>query len=234
MLKKMNDSLGDRMKLYENAYRQTLLPRMPIIIRIDGRAFHTWTKGLERPFCDIFHNIMCKTAFELIQQISGAELAYTQSDEISILVHYYKRFNSESWFANNIQKIVSVSASIATAIFNEHITHRSLATFDSRCFLLPENEVCNYFIWRQRDCVRNSILSYANHLCGHKECQNKNISELQELCFQKGFNWNDVVPHFKRGSAIYKEDSLIKINKEIPTFSQDRDFIEKHLWVIDK
>jgi len=114
-----------------------------------------------------------------------------------------------------------------------------LAYFDSRVFAIPEDEVCNYFIWRQQDCVRNSIQSLARSLYGHKECNNKNQSQLQEICFQKGHNWNDLETKNKRGFCVKRsipkeEDSIdgrtISMDFEIPTFTQKRQYIEEHLY----
>src|SRR5678816_495992 len=149
----MIDSLGDRMKkFYEGVFSTSLPMRMPVIIRVDGKAFHKYTKNLTKPFDPLFELLMDKVGIKLCEEISGAQIAYIQSDEISILVHTYKRLNSEAWFANKIQKMASVSAGIASAqltklstyIFDEIRT----AVFDSRVFVLPEAEVNNYFIWR--------------------------------------------------------------------------------------
>lgn len=231
----MTKSLGDRMKGYENAYRHYLPMRMPVMLRIDGKAFHTYTKGLERPWDYELEECMNKTAQALCENIQGAQLAYIQSDEISILLHNYKKLTSEAWFDNNLQKMVSVSASIATATFNQAasclLPSKGLAMFDSRVWVLPEVEVCNYMIWRQQDATRNSVSMLAQSLYSHKELQNKKFNELQEMCFQKGHNWNDVPTDRKRGRCVVRcqiEDNWY-IDKEIPIFSQEREYIERHL-----
>lgn len=236
-------SLGDRMKKYEDTFRHYLPPRMPIIIRLDGKAFHGVTSKCEKPFDEKFIGIMNNTAMYLMENIQGAELAYIQSDEISILVHYYKKFNSASWFDNNIQKIVSVSAGMASAKFthawcNAYLfdskfkgSRDSIECFDSRCFILPENEVVNYFIWRQKDWERNSIQMLARSLYSHKELQNKKTEELQDMCFHKDKNWNDLPTHLKRGRCIEKD--VYAIDMDIPIFSENRNYIERHLKVED-
>lgn len=246
-------SIGDRMKLYEGAAKSHLPPRMPVILRVDGKAFHTYTKDCERPFDKSLMDAMDNVAIALCKNIQGAQIAYVQSDEISILIHGYKKFSSNPWFDNEVQKMVSVSASIAAAtmtvesanIFSNVMEHGDSeldcirpAFFDSRVFVLPETEVCNYFLWRQQDCSRNSIQMLARSLYSHKECNNKNGSELQEMTFQKGQNWNDLPTGCKRGRCISKIsyenfDKTIRskwaVDHDIPVFSESRDYINKHL-----
>jgi len=182
-----------------------------------------------------------------------------QSDEISILVHGYKKFTSQGWFDNKLQKIVSVSAAIASSTFTvnsekiwnftdegEYFPSIRPAYFDSRAFILPEEDVCNYFLWRQQDAVRNSVQMLARSLYSHKECYKKNNSELQEMTFSKGRNWNNEPTSFKRGRCIVRvavspdHDGAVetsirrkkwKVDNEIPTFSQDQDYINRFLCV---
>ena len=163
--------------------------------------------------------------------MQGAQLAYIQSDEISILIHNYKRLTSQSWFGNQLQKMASVSAGIASGVmtlesikvFGEY----RRAVFDSRVFILPEHDVCNYFLWRQQDWTRNSVQMLARSLYSHKECYKKNNAQLQEMCVQKGYNWNDLDPYLKRGICL--TGSSWVIDKNIPIFSQDRNYIERYL-----
>ena len=203
----MKDTLGDRMKkFYEDITRYFLPRRTYTIIRIDGKAFHSYTKGLNRPYDEKFVNDMDETACFLCKNIQGARFAFVQSDEISILLSDFDNNNTSAWFDGNIQKIVSVSASMATAKFNE-LRPGKLAMFDARTFTIPSTiEVENYFIWRQQDTVRNSIESVTRSLYSHKEMMNKNGNELQEMCFQKGVNWNDYPAKLKRGRLITKEE----------------------------
>lgn len=233
------DSLGDRMKRYEQACRTTLPLRIPMILRIDGRAFHTWTHGLERPFDRKLMTAMDATAIALCEDVQGAVFAYVQSDEISILVHNYKRLQSQAWFDNEVQKIVSVAASIAGAEMT--VQSWSLfpggkrATFDCRAFIVSEAEVCNYFIWRQQDASRNSVQMLARSLYSHAVCENKNNQELQEMCFQKGKNWNDLPVEQRRGRCVYKDNAAERaawiVDHEPPIFTQDRDYVERYLEV---
>ena len=252
----MKDSLGDRMKEnYENRTRYFLPRRTYTIIRIDGKAFHTYTKGLKRPFDEVLINDMDETACYLCKNIQGAKFAFVQSDEISILLTDFEQITTDAWFDGNIQKIVSVSASLATSKFNQlrwmsfvsqkynntteniswewfmEVSKLKLAEFDSRVFTIPSSiEVENYFIWRQQDTVRNSISSVAQSMFSHKELENKNCSEIQEMCFQKGVNWNDFPDKQKRGRLIikqeYDKDGAIRtrwISVDPPIFTQERE-----------
>ena len=186
------DSLGDRMKRFECAARTTLPPRMPVILRVDGRAFHTYTRGCQRPFDEPLMRAVDAVAMALCEDIQGAQIAYVQSDEISLLVHGYKRFASAAWFDNQIQKIVSVAAAIAASV----MTERSVgvfgevrpAAFDARAFVLPEREVANYFVWRQQDATRNSVQMLARALASHGECLRKNQAALHDLIHERGRN----------------------------------------------
>lgn len=113
-----NDNLGDRMKTYENVTRTYLTRRTPVIIRIDGKAFHSFTRGFEKPFDNVLVEAMQQTMKYLCENIEGCVLGYTQSDEITLILCDYKNLTSQAWFNNNIQKICSVSASMATMAFN--------------------------------------------------------------------------------------------------------------------
>ena len=236
------DSIGDRMKeFYENRTRYFLPKRTYTLIRIDGKAFHTYTKGLNKPFDLKLINDMDETAKYLCKNIQGAKFAFVQSDEISILLTDFETITTEGWFNGNIQKMASVSSSLATAKFNE-LRPNKLALFDSRIWTIPQNiEVENYFIWRQQDATRNSILSVAQSLYSHKEIMNKKCSELQEIIFQKGINWNTYDLKLKNGRLVFKEtykkqDSerteWISIGAE--TFTQNRDILSNLIPIYDK
>lgn len=112
-------SLGDRMKRYELPADTRLTRNIPAIIRIDGKAFHTWTKGMLHPWDPSLTLCMWQTAYMLCKNIEGIRFAYTQSDEITLLLVDYQTIRSQAWFDYRIQKIVAVSASIATGAFNQ-------------------------------------------------------------------------------------------------------------------
>lgn len=206
----MQDALGNRMKEnYENVTRNYLPKRTNAIIRLDGRAFHTLTRNCKKPFDDYLMTIMAHTAKMLCNEISGVKFAYTQSDEISLLLTDYDTLYTQQWFGGNIQKIASVSASIATAHFNDFWQkwkpQANLAMFDSRVFIIPEvNENVNYFIWRQKDWTRNSLSMLAQNHFSHSELQGKNSSDKHEMLHEIGVNWADLPLNYKNGTMCRK------------------------------
>lgn len=227
--------LGDRMKQYEAVSKSHLMAKTPAIIRIDGKAFHTWTRGLDRPFDQKFYAAMAQTASNLVDSIQGAVLGYGQSDEISILlVDASENNDREAWFKGSVQKIASVAASYATGYFNSFVDHlgmegRKTAFFDARVFTLPPHEVCNYFIWRQQDCIRNSIQSTGQTHLGHKKCQGLNnqsvVDALREL--DDPIDWYHDVPPVYRYGYSYTRGSEVNVN--IPVFKDCREFIDVHI-----
>lgn len=218
-----SDSLGDRMKGYEDVYNHKLIRRLPVIIRLDGRAFHTLTQNMMKPYDNRFNKCMLYTTMELVKEIQGAIFAYTQSDEISILLKDWTTHTTEAWFDNKLQKMVSVSASIATKSFislarvqfeDETYTESMSgvnsiknkvkdATFDSRVFNLPYAEVNNYFLWRQNDATRNSVNALGQSRYSHKELYGIGVKELKEkLLYEKGINWDELEQWQKMGHGV--------------------------------
>lgn len=260
------DSLGDRMKCnYENRSKTSLVRRIPVILRLDGKSFHTFTKGFDKPYDKILMNTMQETMKYLCENIQGCKLGYTQSDEITLLITDYDKLDTDAWFDYEVQKMCSISSSISTMIFNDifgikvneaynystseigcnklnltleefdrkfdnYFYKINKAMFDSRCFNIPKEEVCNCFIWRQQDATRNAIESLGQANFSHKELHKKSCNNIQDmLMLEKGINFNDELTEFKRGSCCYKKDMEWTIDKEIPIFTQDREFIEK--WI---
>ena len=256
--------LAKRMKAYENCYRIYLPRRSAVIVRLDMRAGHSFTKGFARPYDEVFMSAMQETTKQLCENISGCKFAYHQSDEISLVLTDYETINTEPWFGNNLQKIVSISAAMATFYFRQNFLEaivsidgcdetsnvhfkaygEKLCVFDSRIFLLPREEVVNYFYWRQLDCIRNSIQMAGQSNFSHRELQNKNCNDIQEMLFsQKNINWaKDYPPEFRNGSACYKKLTNVLtltgetvernkwfIDKNIPKFSAEPDFINRHI-----
>lgn len=264
-------TLGNRMKeYYENPYRFYLPRRSPMIIRLDMRAGHSFTKGFQRPFDDIFIESIQETAKYLCENIENVKCSYQQSDEISLLLTDYDNVGTQAWFNKNLQKMCSIAASMATlafnkafekkvdALFNEYETCGNMtqsyidilshavykgAMFDARVFSIPKEEVCNYFIWRQQDATRNSIQMVGQANFSHKELQNKSCDKIQDMLMtQKDINWNDFPTVQKRGSCCtktgkhtvvdmktgeQKERLVWEIDKNIPIFTQDRNYIER-------
>jgi tRNA(His) 5'-end guanylyltransferase len=221
----MKDELGTRMKeFYEDRFRYKLPRRAYTIMRVDGKCFSTYTRGLERPFDDGLIEDMNNTAAYLCKNIMGAKMGYVQSDEISILITDFDTQDTQAWFDYNVQKMTSIAASLATSEFNRlrlirkcmggdiegyvdaiDLSTFNMANFDARVFQIPSRiEVENYFIWRMQDCVRNSISSVAQSLYSHKELNGKSTNDMQEMIFQKGINWNDYDFRKKRGAVIGK------------------------------
>jgi tRNA(His) 5'-end guanylyltransferase len=217
----MSDDFGDRMKLYEQVEAgRKAMPLLPIIIRLDGKGFSKWTKGLERPYDTRLSDIMVEVTEFLVDQLD-ARIGFTESDEIS-LVLYSDDIKKEVFYNGKIQKLVSVSASMATAIFNlrsQGVFDKPVAFFDSRVWTVPNlAEAANAILWREQDATKNSISMAARCYYSHKELQNKNGAEMQEMLFQKGVNWNDYPSFFKRGTFVQRR-------KEKKKFSVDE--IEK-------
>lgn len=245
-------SIASRMKeAYEQRFRYKLTRRTPTIIRVDGKCFSQYTKGLERPFDQGLMTDMDEVAKYLCKNIQGCKFAYIQSDEISLMLTDWDTLTTDAWFDYNVQKMCSVSASMATSKFNEQRVKRvymetsdksleldgfnfpKLAEFDSRVFQVPYSEINNYFLWRQQDATRNSIASVAQSMYSHKELFGKNTDQMQEMIFQKGTNWNDYTPYFKRGRVVKKVEvisndttrSKWEVDTGIPVFSQSPDYL---------
>jgi tRNA(His) guanylyltransferase len=196
-------ALGDRMKSYEAATRLTLPRRTYTIIRTDGRAFHSLLRHAGRPFDSAFMEAMNATAAALCAEITGSVFAYTQSDEISVLLADFGSVHTEPWFGGGVQKMASVAASAATASFR---FGERPAMFDARVFTIPSaTEVANYFLWRQRDAVRNSVSMAAQAHFPHKRLHGLDGGEMQELLWrEKGVNWNDYPDGAKRGRTCQR------------------------------
>lgn len=219
-------SIGDRMKAYESVSAWTLPRRIPVIIRLDGRAFHTVTrKRFGKSWSMEFVEQMIETAKTVIADIQGCDFCYCQSDEISFLLTDYKTIRTDAWFGYDVRKMISISASLAASVFSR-LYDKSIC-FDSRCFSLPQDEVVNYFIWRQIDQFRNSVQMAGREYFSHKQLQNKSCNQIQEMLFQeKHINFNDYSVVRKRGFCIIDD----KIDYDVPIFTQNREYIEKHIY----
>lgn len=199
------DTLGNRMKTYERV-TQTVLPRRAYtLIRADGRAFHTYLRGAQKPYDFDFAADMDHITKTLCEEVSGTVFAYTQSDEISLLLTDFAAPGTQPWFGGEVQKIVSTVAAIATAALCGRRPGKP-ATFDARVFTVADPaEVANYFLWRQRDAVRNSISMAAQAHFSHKRLHGVNTGQMQELLWsEKGINWNDSPAGVKRGRVVVK------------------------------
>lgn len=229
-------SLGDRMKGYENITRNHLISRMPVILRLDGRAFHTFTKGFDKPYDTTFAKTMELTMKYLCENIQGCVFGYTQSDEITLVLVDYQGLSTSSWFDNNIQKMVSVAASMATLEFNRKFSELTLdyskmgATFDCRAFNVPKEEVTNCVLFRQNDAIRNSIQALGQAHFSHKELHGKNTEDIITMVKEKtGILWNKLPIEQQRGMCCIKnEEGHWVVDYNIPIFKgEGREYIEK-------
>lgn len=204
------DSLGDRMKGYEEPWRFTLPRRQPVIVRIDGRAFHTYLRGADKPFDAMFSQQMGSVCATLCMQLSGAVFAYQQSDEISVLMQDWATSNTQPFLGGVIQKLTSISASIATAQLTALRTG-TMPTFDARVFALPSRmETANYFIWRQRDAERNSIMSAGRAHFSHAQLHGKSTRQIVDMLWtQHHVSWDDYSSTFKYGQVVTKHLGLL-------------------------
>ena len=241
----VNDELGKRMKeFYEQVPKTRLVRRTPVAIRIDGKAFHTFTRGFEKPFDEVLGRAMRETMKYLCENIQGCVLGYQQSDEITLILIDYKKLTSSAWFDYEVQKMCSIAASMATMAFNKFFTefayevrpdgvrlpdpqeadYKSVlykavekgAMFDTRVFNIPKEEVANLIYWRQLDATRNSIQMVGQANFSHKELQNKSCNQIQDMLFQeRDINWNDFPTHLKRGSCCVKVESTTTCAKTV-------------------
>lgn len=257
------DLLGDRMKRYENVSRFYLTRRVPVIIRIDGKAFHTFTRGMKKPFDRVLMTVMQQTMQYLCENIQGCVFGYTQSDEITLVLTDYKTVGTDSWFGNGVQKMCSVAASMATMAFNrffvtaysdlsesiekstgsvsnEEFRYAGLlydkllsATFDARVFSVPKDEVCNCLIWRQQDATRNSIEAAGQAYFNHKQLHKKTCDQIQEML------WQERSINWNDYPVDFKRGSCCRRQKSAVTMPDSRDssatiLVERSRWVIDK
>lgn len=206
----MNLDIGNRMKTnYESVSQYKLTRRTPVVIRLDGKAFHTFTKHFNKPFDDTFINRMQDVTEYLVRNVQGCIYGYTQSDEISLFLIDYTNLNTNPWFDNKVQKMCSVSASMATAKFNENSPWDTLGLFDARAFNVPETDVYNCLLWRFKDWKRNSIQMLAQSMFSHKELHKKNTKDMVAMCMARGVNWNELDDVYKYGTLVTKTDRLI-------------------------
>jgi tRNA(His) 5'-end guanylyltransferase len=228
----LHDTLGNRLKQYEalSTSRQ-LMPNTPVYARIDGRAFHTFCRGLEKPFSKAFILVMQETCKFLVKE-TNACLGYVQSDEISLGWENIVK----APFDGRVQKLESSLASLASARFiytilrgmvrgieNEYDLDTMLAkvdqnppSFDCRVFNVPTmTELANCFLWRENDAIKNSISGMSLHFYSHKELQNKNSDEKIHMMRMKGHCfYEDTDPAFMRGTFYHRENYLKALTDE--------------------
>ena len=201
--------LEDRIKSYETIATQGyLLPRIPIVARIDFRGFSKFTSSLAKPYDERLSNLMIETAKYLVMK-NNALIGYQQSDEISLIFKYDTV--EDMPFSGRIFKITSLLAAQASGFFNkkmaEYLPEKNhiIVECDCRPFNVPSDmEAYNALLLRERDATKNAISMAADAYYSPKELKYKNGNEKQEMLFQKGINFNDYPSFFKRGSYIKK------------------------------
>jgi tRNA(His) 5'-end guanylyltransferase len=245
------NSLEEKCLYYRGLTDYKITPNNNIIVMLDGKNFSTLIKNnFKKPFDDDFINMMNNTATFLCENVQGCKFAYTQSDEITLILIDYQSLNTSAWFDYEVQKMCSVSASMATMIFNKlfsdiitdfryyslHykstaedkkyadsllVANNHGAMFDSRCFNIPKEEVTNLIYWRQLDATRNSIQSVGQHYFTQKELHCKSCAQIQDMLMeQKGINWNDLDTTKKRGCCCIK-------------YKKESNGVESSEWIID-
>ena len=239
------DDLGDRIKMYESNYSLKLLPTLPVVVRLDGKSFSRFTKGLQRPYDKRLSDLMIETTKFLLKEFNF-NIGYTQSDEIT-LAFYNKDPKSQIDFNGKLFKLQSTLAAYTSVFFNKNLIKYlpekvgEFPTFDCRAFNVPTLEECvNAIYWRELDATKNSISMASSTFYSHKQLQNKNSKDKQEMLFQKGVNWNDYPSFFKRGTYVQRKrvnrkfttDELSKLPKKHKAFSNPDLKIER--WDIKK
>lgn len=238
------------MKDHEDRTRFFLPKRTYTVIRLDGRSFHTFTRGCKKPFDRDLMDCMQATTLKLCEEIQNVKLGYTQSDEITLILTDFDERGTCQWFDGNLQKMVSISASIATAEFNKRwlmnvfadawnsttdyseavnlIADTKSAHFDSRAYTVSECwEAYNAVLWRQNDASKNSVQMVARALYSHGKLQDKKIPQLHDLIVEAGQNWNDYPTDCKRGAFVVRGENGWKIDSEGPILTQDKGYFFK-------
>jgi len=239
-MRKLSDH-AIRMKAYEKLNSVSLRTKTPVLIRIDGKAFHSFCRGMNRPVDNRLVECLNQATKSTLEEIDGARVAYLQSDEISILLTDFTQDSTQGWFHYNKQKLESVIASMFTAYFNKNFTelfaedikHKDkIAFFDCRSWSLPFTEVNNYFWWRQKDCTKNAISMIARTMFSDKELHKKNTGEVQALIEEKiGGSVDMRYPkHFLKGRCLSKDEAgVFAVDNDLPLFVNDRGYINKHI-----
>lgn len=218
-------SLGDRMKMYEApSTSRKAFKGQPLIVRLDGKSFHTWTKDLKRPYDKRLSDLMLDTTKALVDHFQ-ALVGYTQSDEITLAWYIQPHETAEYPFDGRFQKLESLTASYATAVFNQqksayfNLAEPQLlipALFDSRAFVVPTiKEAYHAFLWRQQDAVKNAISMAAHTYFSHKSLQGLHRAEMKERLFvEKGISFDDYPAFFKRGTFVKRVKVLKKLSDD--------------------
>lgn len=211
----MNDELGDYLKSFERASEVTLGSKLPMILRFDGRAFHSWTRQFERPFDTRLHGLMVKTMMTLARE-ANARYAYTQSDEITLVC--LCEGEAQPLFGGRVQKLTSLLASLAGAYFNRVLAedldaiggrYFKLATFDCRAYTVPDKgTAADVIMWREFDAIRNSTLGRGQEFLSSKKMHGMSQQDVRQWLRENGHAWGDLPPERKFGAAVQRRTTL--------------------------
>lgn len=212
--------LGDRIKRYEKTFHHTALHRSPLMIRVDGRAFHTFTRKLKRPFDTELMAAMVSSACQIAKDMQGFKAGYVQSDEVTFCLTDYDTVETQGWFDYDLSKIVSISAAMMSVAFNANYPSQRRPVFDSRAFSLPIYDVVNAFLWRAKDWERNSLQMYARSFFSDKELHGKARIDMHEMLHGIGKNWTiDLTPQERNGTFLILNNGNIEQRTDIvPTY----------------
>ena len=191
---------------YESRFRRELMRRTPLIVRVDGRAFHTYTRGMERPFSERLINAMVEAAQAVGAEMQGFKAGYVQSDEASFFATDYDTVQTGAWFGYVQSKVETIASSVMTAAFNRAMGNGRDAHFDARAFNVPREEVANYFLWRAMDWERNSVGMYCRAFFSHKQMSGQGKADQHEMLYGIGKNWaTDLDARLRNGTWIFAD-----------------------------
>ncbi len=222
--------IADRMKgNYEDRQQYWLTRRTPVIVRVDGKSFHSYTRGMDRPFDQSLVNAMVIAAERVASQMQGFKLGYLQSDEASFLLTDFDTLTTEAWFGYKKSKVESVAASMMTAYFNDAIGRAGrIAMFDGRAFNIPREEVANYFLWRAKDWERNSVSMYCRSCFSAKQMNGQGRADQHEMLHTVGKNWATDLPDQLRNGTFFRrgEYGFDEQHDVLPTYEGISSLVE--------
>lgn len=211
-------SLHDHMKSLETPTKMTLDSDY-FMLRVDGRAFHTWCKGFAKPYDETFMAGMDAVALALTKEISGAVAAFAQSDEVSVLIKNTpvgRKDVRSPWFGGDVVKMTTIAASLSSVTLTRLFPEKKPALFDARVMEIPVEDISRYFFWRQRDTIKNSVTMCAEFALGKKTVLRKNTDERRQMLMDAGFPWEQAPAGFRMGRFIFpvrKRDMVTYVDK---------------------
>lgn len=248
----MAQTLQQRQLKYEASYRQHIIERIPVVIKIDGRNFSRATKNTHKPFCKKTMALLNGTMLALAKKIDGVVFGYQYMDKIILILRNDRNSEEDPWFGNECQKMASVSSSIATYECLSQLWAMSEApqlegeiTFSSHVFGVPSiNEAINYLLYRQFRCMQSAVNDAVQSVLwpryGEKTndiLEDKNLDERRKILDEAGFDFDSMPSSFRHGSAAYLVPSLVNtmqgqvtrhkwlLDFEIPLFTDSKEWL---------